>query len=120
VIDGLLAQVGIWKARTDKAPILDAARACETELQNMRSALIDVNMKGSQLWPSGLHEKFNALLDSADGADYAPPQQARDVFDELAHQLKEITERLNQVHNEEIATLNSAIEQAGLPIVGVT
>jgi hypothetical protein len=119
-IDGLLAQIAIWKSRTQETAVQDAATACEIQLQEMRSALIDVHMKGSQLWPSGLHEKFNALLDSVDGADYAPPQQARDVFAELGHQLAEITSRLKQMPNKELATLNRAIAEAGLPIIGVT
>lgn len=60
----------------------------------MLNELIDVNMKGSQLYPSGLHEKFNAMLDSVDGSDYAPPKQARDVETMLTQQLEQLKRTL--------------------------
>ena len=58
-------------------------------------------MKQSQLWPSGLHEKLNAMLDSLDGADSAPPQQARDVFAELTAELDELIGKLRDINREQ-------------------
>lgn len=115
-VDSLRDQLIPWKSRfSDQEQIA----TIETELNALRGLLIDVNIRGSQLWPSGLHEKFNALLDSADGADYAPPQQARDVFAELTSQLNAIANRLDLLSAGAIAELNTAIEQAGLPILGI-
>ena len=85
----------------------------------IRAKLIDVNMKQAQLWPSGLHEKFNALLDSVDGADYAPPRQAREAYAELRTQLDELLGQLRDVDKTEVAALNEAIQAAGLPVVGL-
>ncbi|CAN5549932.1 hypothetical protein BH09CHL1_BH09CHL1_16680 [soil metagenome] len=116
-IDTLRAQLGPWKTRLAEP---NNVAAIETELNALRGLLIDVNIRGSQLWPSGLHEKFNALLDSADGADYAPPKQAVDVFAELSAQLDGLSNRLDSLSTGAIAELNSAIEEAGLPTVGIS
>jgi hypothetical protein len=118
-IDGLLTQLAVWRARTDNTAVQDAANAVEDEARAIRGRLIDVNMKQSQLWPSGLHEKFNALLDSVDGTDYAPPQQARAVYAELCDQLDELSSRLRMINETEVAKLNEAIKATGLPLVGL-
>ena len=93
--------------------------AVTSELGAIRAKLIDVNMKQAQLWPSGLHEKFNALLDSVDGADYAPPQQARDVYAELCAQLDELIGHLRDVDETRLAKLNETIQAAGPLVVGL-
>jgi photosystem II stability/assembly factor-like uncharacterized protein len=63
------------------------------ELRAIRGALIDVNYRGAQLWPSGLHEKLNALFDTVDSGDYAPSRQAREVFALLSGQLDRLVGR---------------------------
>ena len=118
-LDGLLAQVALWEQRTDDRAVQEVAGAVASDLRAIRSELIDVHMKGSQLWPSGLHEKFNALLDSVDGADYAPPRQAREVYAELCGQLDALIGRLRTVDETKVAALNEAIAAAGLPAVGL-
>jgi hypothetical protein len=119
VLDGLLAQVALWKKRTDDEAVQAAVEAIETELKPIRSGLIDVNMKQSQLWPSGLHEKFNGLFDSVDRGDAAPPSQARAVYDKLVADLDDLTERLKAVERTQVAALNKAIGAAKLPVVGL-
>jgi hypothetical protein len=111
--DAVLAQTALWAKRSTDPAVRAAAEAVASELGAIRAKLIDVNMKQSQLWPSGLHEKFNALLDSVDGADYAPPQQARDVYAELCAQLDELIGRLRDVDETGLARLNAAILAAG-------
>ena len=116
-IDAALAQIAAWQKRLGDRAVRDAADSVTSDLRAMRSQLIDVNMKQSQLWPSGLHEKFNALLDSVDGADYAPPQQARDVYAELVGQLDGVVNRLREVEITTLARLNDAIKATGRPPV---
>jgi photosystem II stability/assembly factor-like uncharacterized protein len=119
-IDGLLAQVAVWEKRTDDHGVRDAAAAVTASLRELRPKLIDVNMKQSQLWPSGLHEKLNAMMGALDGADYAPPQQFRDVFAEHAAQLDDVGARMKEIDRTEVAALNEAIQAAGLPAVGMS
>ena len=117
-VDALRGQLAPWTSRIDDDGMQDQITTIGTELDALRNLLIDVHIKGSQLYPSGLHEKFNALLDSADGADYAPPQQAREVFAELTGQLDDIAERLEALKTGAITELNAAIAQSGAPAIG--
>ncbi|HEV2128999.1 MAG TPA: hypothetical protein VGR22_10310, partial [Thermomicrobiales bacterium] len=94
------------------------AQAVTYDLNGIRAKLIDVRMRGPQLGPSGLHEKFNALLDSVDGADYAPPQQAREVYAELAGQLDEVIGQLKDIVEGKVSELNNAVQAIGLPVAG--
>ncbi len=116
-IGALLEQVAAWQKRGDDA-VRQAAGAAEEALRAILPGLIDVNIHQSQLWPSGIHEKLGALLDSVDGADYAPPRQAREVFGELSAQLDATRARLEEVKSGEVRALNDAIAAAGLPVVG--
>jgi hypothetical protein len=59
--------------------------------------LIDVDYRGAQLWPSGLHEKLNALFDTVDSGDHAPARQAREVFAVLSGQLDRLLQRFRAV-----------------------
>ena len=118
-LDVVAAQVALWTERTTDPAVSATAGDITSELSAIRAKLIDVNMKQSQLWPSGLHEKFNALFDSVDGADYAPPQQARDVYAELSAQLDELIGKLRDIDKTRMAKLNEMIQAAGLLEVGV-
>jgi hypothetical protein len=44
--------------------------------------------------PNGLQEKFNALFDAVDSADYVPTRQSAEVFTELSERLDEQMMRL--------------------------
>jgi photosystem II stability/assembly factor-like uncharacterized protein len=116
----LKAQLSAWKERTAEPAIVEQIDGVTTVLEAMLPDLIDVHMAGAQLWPSGLHEKLNALLDTADGADYAPPQQTREVLVELTRQLEERQAKIDSLSGNELAALNQAIRKAGLPFVGIS
>jgi hypothetical protein len=76
-------------------------------------------MREAQLYPSGLHEKFNALFDFIDSADVAPAQQGRDVLDELSRQLDNHVEHFTAVVSRHLRAINEAIRAAGIPPLGV-
>jgi len=122
-IDALLAQARNWEQRIAGLAGGEAVRralaALQSELHSIRGELIDVHMRESQLWPSGLHEKFNALFDAVDSADYVPTRQSREVFAELSAQLDELVEQLRRVLDEQGGALNAAIREAGLAPIGL-
>jgi hypothetical protein len=119
-IDALLAKVAIWEKLADQENIQKAAAEVAELFGALRPQLIDVNMKQSQLWPSGLHEKLNAMMDALDGSDYAPTRQLRDVFAEHTGQLNLIIAEMESLEKEEVSALNKAIQDAGVPVVGLT
>src|SRR5262249_33427437 len=99
----------------DEAGAVQAMAAdLKQELHAIRGTLIDVHMSEAQLWPSGIHEKLNALFDAVDSADYAPPRQTRDVYTELSAQLDTLTTGLDRLAHERLAELNNEIRAAGL------
>jgi hypothetical protein len=67
------------------------------QLEALRGGLIDVHMRGAQLWPSGVHEKLNALFAAADSADAAPTRQEREVLATLAAQVAAMVGRLEAI-----------------------
>lgn len=118
-VSALKGQLAAWQERSEETALRERIDGLVTTLDAMLLELIDVHADGAQLWANGLHEKLNALLDSADGADYAPPQQARDVFAELTSQLEERQAKFDSLNSTELALLNQAIGQSGLPFVGI-
>ena len=66
-----------------------AQRRDEPGVAALLPMLMNTGYTESQLYASGLHEKLNALFESVDSADFAPPQGAREVFAELCDKLDE-------------------------------
>ena len=110
----LKRQVGEWAARSDDEALRAAADAIRAEVDARLPELINVGFSESQLYASGLHEKFNALLDSVDSADYAPPQGARDVFAQLSDELDAHLAYMRTDLGETVADFNAAVQALGL------
>jgi photosystem II stability/assembly factor-like uncharacterized protein len=121
-IDALLEGLPHLDRRIGKgarpAALRKASQALGSELLAIRRALIDVNYGQAQLWGSGLHEKFNALFDTVDSADFAPARQTREVFDVLSRQLSALLARWRKAHEQLLPALNRAVAAAKLPIIG--
>ncbi|HEX7101726.1 MAG TPA: glycosyl hydrolase [Nitrolancea sp.] len=115
----LLRQLAAWDERGVAGDAAGEIATTREALDQIRGKLIDVNVWQSQLWPSGLHEKFNALFESVDSADYAPPEQAREVYTQLVAELNDLDERFGTVLNGRLPALNRALSGAGLPAIGL-
>ncbi len=118
-IHGLNNQLQPWNDRAISEMLRELVSSTQEELKAIRGQLIDVNIWQSQLWPSGLHEKFNALFDSVDSADYAPPRQAREVFAKLRSELDHLEGQYEALLAGRLQALNRAIADAGLPTIGL-
>ena len=110
----LQRQLGAWTARCDDETVLTSAAAIAAEVDALLPLLINTGISESQLYPSGLHEKFNALFDSVDSADYAPPRQALEVFAQLSAQLEDHAATVETVLGEKVAAFNKTILGLGL------
>ncbi|MDE2749450.1 MAG: glycosyl hydrolase [Chloroflexota bacterium] len=113
----LKRQVGAWAARADDASLQAAAAGIASEVERTLPLLINVGYTESQLYASGLHEKYNALFESVDSADYAPPQQAREVFAQLGDELDGHVNYLRTDLGETVADFNAAVRELGLEAV---
>ena len=110
----LRRQVAAWAARTDDAGLKAAAAEIASAVEARLPELINVGFTESQLYASGLHEKFNALFDSVDSADYAPPQQAREVFAMLNDELDGHLAYARTDLGETVSDFNAAVRELGL------
>ncbi|MBV9169137.1 MAG: glycosyl hydrolase [Chloroflexi bacterium] len=90
----------------------DAFDDLRRELCAIKEQLIDVNMSQAQLYASGLHEKLNALIEFVESGDYAPAQQARDVFRELCAQLDSLAGRFDAATRSHLPELSRHMAQA--------
>ena len=99
------------------AAVRTAAKELKDELASIEGALIDVRSKSPMLFPIGLQEKFNALFNAVDSADYVPTRQSAEVFTELSERLDEQMMRLKNALAEEGNILNRAIAATGIPAV---
>ena len=118
-VDAVRGQVKSWAGRTDDPAITGQLDQLAAALDEMRAELTDVHWGGPQLYPTGLHQKLSALQDSVDGADFAPPRQAREVFDQLSAQLDDLSQRFDNLTRTQLTALNDALRAANLPFVGV-
>jgi hypothetical protein len=64
---------------------------------------------------STLNQHFAAILGIADSTDAAPTTQATAVYLELRGALGELLARWKQVQQSDVATVNAALQKAGVP-----
>ncbi len=117
-------QVETWEGRFKDdegggkaATVRAAAKELKDELASVERELIDVRSKSPMLFPIGLQEKFNALFDAVDSADYVPTRQSEEAFADLSERLDEQLMRLKNALAEEGNLLNRAIAATGIPAV---
>ncbi|MCA1669296.1 MAG: hypothetical protein LC793_18255 [Thermomicrobia bacterium] len=117
-------QVESWEERFKEdtgnkqaTAVRTAAKELKDELASIERALIDVQSKSPMLFPIGLQEKYNALFDAVDSADYVPTRQSEEVSAELSERLDEQLMRLRNALAEEGNMLNKAIAASGIPAV---
>jgi photosystem II stability/assembly factor-like uncharacterized protein len=122
-VDALREQIALLDRRTGSSGESSSVRGRMDELRRelaaIRSELIDVRYSEAQLWPTGLHEKLNALFDAVDSADRAPARQMYEVFDLLSGQLDALLQRWRAVGDRLLPELNKAVTLAGLPAIGL-
>ncbi len=117
-VDSLRTQLDVWEGRVSEESLSTQLGSLRDELNEIRGRLIDVNMRGSQLWPSGLHEKFNAMMDSSDRADSAPTRQSFEVIEQLRGELVGLVAWLTDIESEGLAGFNRALLARDLPPIG--
>jgi len=113
-------QVSNWETRLTATPqdekqatVLTAGKELTAQLAAIEHELIDVRSKEPTLFPIALNEKWNALFDHVDSADYVPTHNGRVVFGELSQRLDAQLAHLRDVLSEEGNLFNRAIVAAG-------
>ena len=117
-IGALQEQVTAWRKWTDdhpqRAALDEAAEPLQAELESVKNVLIDVHYPEAQLYAIGLQEKFNALFEFVDSADYAPPRQAHEVLSELSARFDAARARFDREVLPRVTAVNEAIQAVGI------
>jgi hypothetical protein len=119
--DALREQIVVLERRlaTSEAPLVrERLDTVGAELGAIRGELIDVRYTEAQLWPTGLHEKLNALFDAVDSADRAPARQMQELFNLLCAQLDALLRRWRSLEERLLPELNKAMNLANLAPLG--
>ena len=61
--------------------------------------------------------KLAGLVSVVSVADFAPPKQAYELFEELSDQIDAQLDRLQSVIEEDVAAFNDLISEASLPAI---
>ena len=120
-------QLSEWESKASSevagdhfAEIATAAKELRAELTDVEAVLIQIADECSTdtlRLPRQLIARLSTLASVVAIADAAPPQQARDLFEDLSTQLDEVLVRLDRLIAEDVAAFNEAIENSDMPAV---
>jgi photosystem II stability/assembly factor-like uncharacterized protein len=120
-VSRLQAQVATWEGWTsemDSATVRDALTALKGDLDSVKQRLVDVHYPEAQLYANALQEKFNALYEFVDSADYAPPEQGREALTDLSARLDVVLSDFESQVLPRVGVLNDAIRDANIGALG--
>ena len=119
-------QVNEWKKRADAKEdtnteaICEAAEALQEKLKAIEGELIQTGADtiGDRLrLPTMLIGKLAGLVSVVSVADFAPPKQAYELFEDLSNQIDAQLNQLKSVIEEDVAAFNDLISEADVPAV---
>ena len=117
-------QVDGWENRAKGHPQADSVTSAADTLKEKLSAiegeLVQVEVKGTRgrLNPqTKLSGKLTDLTRVVDIADFVPPKQAYDVFDDLSVQIERQLELLKGIADSDVPAFNKLVSGLGLPAI---
>ena len=119
---GIRSQVDDWTERAaghkDAAPVAEAAAAINDKLAGIEPHLTRViGPNPMYLPPKGLDAKLAALTSVVSNADYAPTQQAYDVFEDLKSRMDVQLAALNRLESDELPRFQTLLKELDLPLI---
>ncbi|HEY9569029.1 MAG TPA: glycosyl hydrolase, partial [Thalassobaculum sp.] len=105
----------------DLGELRERAGGLIDRLTAIEAVLVDVKRESPRdvlRHPAGLNDTLVDLISTAAIADAAPPQQAREVSDEIAGRVRGLIAELDALLAGDVADLNKALTAAGVPLVG--
>lgn len=110
------------RLKADQKDLKDQAAAIIKKLTAVEEELIQTRIRSSQdalNYPIKLNNKLAALTASVDGGDFAPTNQAYDVYNDLTAKIDAQLANFAKVKAEDIAAFNKAFTGKGLPVIVV-
>jgi hypothetical protein len=123
-IRGLKRQADEWTRRTRDHSAADAVSSAASSLKDKLSAieeeLIQTEYRGARdrlNLPTKLNVKLAEITNVVAAADFAPPQQARDVMVDVGSRIAPHIERLTEVVNTDAAEFENLVHELELPAI---
>ena len=117
-------QVDEWENRVKGHPQADSVTSAADTLKEKLSAiegeLVQANFKGARdrlNFPARLNRKLAELSRVVDIADFGPPKQAYDVFDDLSARIDRQLELLKGIVGSDVPAFNELVSGLGLPAI---
>ncbi len=104
------------------AGLKQKADSINKHLTGIEETLYQTKAKSGQdvlNYPIRLNDKLSGVYDAAASGNMAPPQQTKDVFNELSKQVDDELSKLKNIVNVEVPAFNKMIRQSTLPIIGL-
>ncbi|HET7700847.1 MAG TPA: hypothetical protein VFM06_08295, partial [Candidatus Limnocylindria bacterium] len=118
-------QLDLWEARAKEqggqSRLVTAAASLRRKASAVEEELIQVKAKSRQdtlNYPAKLNAKLASLLGSVGGADFAPTQGMRDVFEDLARRVDAQVAKWNGLVAKDIPAFDALVRSSGVPAVG--
>lgn len=115
-------QVEEWKKRAEGHSSYDiisgSAQALNDKLSFVEGELIQPNYKGSRDindLPTKLNLNLSELMDVVTSADFAPPKQAYDVFEDLGERLDSQVHRLEEIVSVDLSEFENLVHELEIP-----
>ena len=117
-------QVEEWEQRaegsTSAETVSNAANALKDRLAAIEGELIQVDFKGARdrlNLPAKLNDKLTELTSVVGAADFAPPKQAYDVFDDLVSRIDPQLQQLEMIIDEGVTQFTTLVHELGIPAI---
>ena len=117
-------QVEEWeeraKSHSSAEAVADAAAPLKEKLTDIENELVQVDHKGARdrlNLPVKLNRKLAELVAVVASADFAPPRQAGEVFQELSAGIDAQIGKLDGLVEEDLAQFVTVVEELGIPAV---
>jgi photosystem II stability/assembly factor-like uncharacterized protein len=117
-------QVDEWVQRAAghaaAAQVSQAADALKAKLATIEDALTQTQYKGARdrlNLPAKLNAKLAEIASVVAAADFAPPRQAYDVFQEVSGRIDAQLHNLDEVMTEDVSAFDHLVRELGIPAI---
>ena len=117
-------QVEEWAQRaqghSSAEAVSDAAADLKEKLSAIEGELVQVDYKGARdrlHLPVKLNARLAELTAVVSSADFAPPKQTYDVFDDFSQRIDGQLQRLQAVIDEDVSKFESLVHDVGIPAI---
>jgi photosystem II stability/assembly factor-like uncharacterized protein len=108
------------KGKDDMKDVTTLAKTILDDMKKIEEALYQTKNRSNQdplNYPIRLNNKLAGLGSEASGSDYAPTEQVKAVYNEIAGKIDTQLSALNKIINEELPKLNTLIKQKNVDAV---